>query len=563
MRQGLAQNQVSDMSKRSVDLIECGICMERFNQDDCKPKFLQCYHTYCSNCLTKIQKNNTVGGGVEFLCPSCQKLTRVGKKGVSALQDNFYVLPLSTSVKDRNDDIYMSDDGEEIDTTKAAGRVKNRLANVWCDTCLKVAGPECSVHVTCNLEDGKKRLKEDLESALKEASMELDREIKVRERQLTHLQAAHQAWKSGLVEHLEDQINAQSTALTVARSEVESLNCLKALQNEGDPSVIVSAIKDSKALVTSVHGRSKPTIKQATLLTALQICNIIIQPTLDGHDENKDKVQNWRMEVRTSDSNEEMALVYLMYRLLEKKGEETGTANGSWKLVDKPRKMIHVSKGRSSSAHSADHGNLVRTASYSTESLPSAFDTKIILSKSSYKLKKQLQCFFDIAIGGKLSGRIVIQLRPDVTPKMCANFVALCTGELGYGYKGSKIFKSRPDNYILGGDFENNDGSGGHSIYNQKSLFIADDCGLRDEKGAVRMKGMGTDERTGGGLVGSQFHIWVGDRDFKQFTRTLVIGKVTEGLELCTFISNLKTYRIDRGTFIRNGDVIIQDCGKL
>lgn len=64
---------------------------------------------------------------MEFSCPSCQKLTRVGKKGVSALQDNFYVLPLSTSVKDRNDDIYMSDDGEEIDTTKAAGRVKNRF----------------------------------------------------------------------------------------------------------------------------------------------------------------------------------------------------------------------------------------------------------------------------------------------------------------------------------------------------------------------------------------------------------------------------------------------------
>jgi hypothetical protein len=57
---GLKHNQVSNMSENSVDLVRCGICMERFNQDDRKPKFLQCYHTYCSNCLTKFQEKVTV-----------------------------------------------------------------------------------------------------------------------------------------------------------------------------------------------------------------------------------------------------------------------------------------------------------------------------------------------------------------------------------------------------------------------------------------------------------------------------------------------------------------------
>jgi hypothetical protein len=57
-------------------------------------------------------------------------LTRVGKKGVSALQDNFYVLPLSTSVKDQDDEVYMSDDGEDIDTTTRADTPKKRLVLV-------------------------------------------------------------------------------------------------------------------------------------------------------------------------------------------------------------------------------------------------------------------------------------------------------------------------------------------------------------------------------------------------------------------------------------------------
>jgi cyclophilin family peptidyl-prolyl cis-trans isomerase len=439
-----------------------------------------------------------------------------------------------------------------------------------------VAGTRCSVHVKCNLEEGKKRLNERLQSALKLAGKELDREIRVREPQLALLQAAHHVWKSGLAEHLEEQINAQSMALTVARSKLESLNSLKDLQNKDDPSIIVSAINDTEALVTSIQSRLKVASKQATLLTALQICDIIIQPVLDNHDKNKYKLQNLMIDVGANASNEEKALVYLMYHILENRGGERGTVNGSWQLVDKPKKVksrdgednqignkSQVSKARSSSVQRAGRDNLVCTVSSSTESLPAAYNTKITLNRSSGKLKKGAQCFIDIAIGGKVSGRIVIQLRPDVAPKMCANFVALCTGELGYGYRGSKIFKAIADDYILGGDFEKNDGSGGHSIYNHKNLFIADDCGLRDEKGAVRMKGMGTDEKTGGGLVGSQFHIWVGDRDFKSFIRTLVIGKVTEGLELCRFISNFKTYKNDRGTFIINNDVVIQNCGKL
>jgi hypothetical protein len=41
--------------------------------------------------------------------------------------------------------------------------------------------------------------------------------------------------------------------------------------------------------------------------------------------------------------------------------------------------------------------------------------------------------FFDITIGGKPAGRIVMELRGDVVPKTAENFRCLCTGEKATG----------------------------------------------------------------------------------------------------------------------------------
>lgn len=45
--------------------------------------------------------------------------------------------------------------------------------------------------------------------------------------------------------------------------------------------------------------------------------------------------------------------------------------------------------------------------------------------------------FFDMSIGGNPAGRVVMELRDDVVPKTALNFKTLCTGEKGFGYKGS------------------------------------------------------------------------------------------------------------------------------
>ncbi|BET02732.1 Cyclophilin type peptidyl-prolyl cis-trans isomerase/CLD [Nesidiocoris tenuis] len=526
--------------KELEEMTFCGYCKQKFNDTDQIPKLLTCKHYFCLGCIPPMMK------GLEVFCVNCWKRTELAEQGPETLPTYNPILQLAMNFTNMKLAPSKPPEKERKAVVSENCHRHGMPLALWCSTCGNAICRACATqtdhpsHQIRSHAEAKEQLISDVQVEMMAVSKLLQDITRLSNQQRGFLLQVLESCLT-LKTHIETDLQNGWSQHVPEMGESRDLlaNARIVLSKMDNPS-------EAQALFTSLN------MEKQRLQAKVQ--DMYFQCQLD------DLICNSIVVFDFALLKQALANIHTVDSNIQPRTGPNSPSNPLLFLTNYCMSQLYT-RHMVSKQHIQQNGNVdyikaspVTGAQYDMSlAVPGAVQQQqSLINVSRAPSNSYPLFFFNIEVNGQPHGRIVIETRPDVAPKMSKNFAVLSTGERGITYKGCTVFQCWEGESVITGDFESNNGRGGRSIYDE-GYFMPDDTKFPAVRGAVGMRR--TQKRHDNlGMVGSQFRVIL--QEMRGFTA--IFGHVVEGIEL---VEKIASFSDQTGKPTKT--VVIVNCGKL